>query len=52
MHYLKIINTFKIIHAFYCKLSKELKMDQAVLELWIKTLFWLFDPQLINRLAY
>ena len=47
--YLKIINTFlNKLHASYSKLSKELKnsvkisVDQAVLELMIKTIFWHF----------
>ena len=39
-----------MIYAPYIKLSKELKnsiqilVGQAVLELLIKTIFWLFDP--------
>ena len=47
--YLKIINIFmKNIYASYSKLPNELKngieiyVGQAVLELLIKTLFWLF----------
>ena len=38
------------MYVSYSKLSKELKnsikilVDQAVLELVIKTIFWLFDP--------